>query len=92
MDMSVAMLCPALSRTVESPYSPMTTTPSSHSLQVRMPNTPAPASSCSASASTAKAHDSACALNRASQAVSTGRPHVLGCSLRALLHGKSKST
>ena len=59
MDMSVAMLCPALSRTVDSPYSPITTTPSSQSLQVRMLNTPAPASSCSASASAANAHDSA---------------------------------
>lgn len=67
MDISVAMLCPALSRTVDSPYSPITTTPSSQSLQVRMLNTPAPASSCSASASAANAHDSACALRTARQ-------------------------
>ncbi len=67
MDISVAMLCPALRRTVDSPYSPITTTPSSQSLHVRMLNTPAPASSCSASASAANAQDSACACCKASQ-------------------------
>ncbi len=79
MDISVAMLCPALSRTVDSPYSPSTTTPSSQSLQVRMLNTPAPASSRSASASAANAHDSACVHLTALQ-LSAGLPYIHAAS------------